>query len=178
MRLDMRRFREFYPQVATIPLWAELNAAIDADVIVAVRSLLRRQLDDAAPREKRMVLEKFLVDQLGRVLRLTGHIGRETPFQSLGVDSLMSLELRNRLETDLGLRLPSTLLFTYTDLASLSDHLLAQLAPPETNVAENQTAIEVKNIQVAAPVIPEAGAEDFLAAFDASMNALMDTEAT
>ncbi len=49
------------------------------------------------------------------------------PFRGYGMDSLMSLEIRNRLEASLGLRLSAALLFTYPTTAALVDHLLAEL---------------------------------------------------
>jgi acyl carrier protein len=87
---------------------------------------LRKTLEDAKPEERAAVLEEHLREQLGRVLRLpASSIERRAPFSSFGVDSLTSLELRNHLESGLGLKLEATLLFTYPHLASLTEHLLA-----------------------------------------------------
>jgi acyl carrier protein len=62
------------------------------------------------------------------VLRLgSSSIGRRAPFKSLGVDSLMSMELRTRLEASLGLPLPAALLSTYQDPAALTKYLLTAL---------------------------------------------------
>ena len=65
-----------------------------------------------------------LVRLFSTVLRLDpDRLERDTPLRSLGVDSLMAIELRNRLELGLGLTLSATLVWTYTTLGALVRHL-------------------------------------------------------
>jgi len=46
----------------------------------------------------------------------------------LGIDSLMGLELRNRLEAGLGMTLSATLIWTYSNVRLLAGHLAQRLA--------------------------------------------------
>jgi acyl transferase domain-containing protein/acyl carrier protein len=56
------------------------------------------------------------------------------PFEGLGFDSVSAVDLRNRLGTATGLKLPSTLVFEYTSTSALADHLKALLGESDGGV--------------------------------------------
>nr|QVV57684.1 beta-ketoacyl synthase [Myxococcales bacterium] len=142
LRLAVHQWVEFYPQVAGSPFWSELQREPSATDRPAPSSRMsfRQLLEKRPPAERLVLLERHLLEQVGQVLRLDlARIDRLSSFTSLGMDSLLSLELRNKLESSLGVRLSATLLFTYPNPASLADHLLDRmsLAPSKRAAGPN-----------------------------------------
>jgi phthiocerol/phenolphthiocerol synthesis type-I polyketide synthase C len=122
--LDLRRWFDAYPETAGQATWQTLRQVAlrgRAAITAATGDAFRSQLE-ASPELTRRDLAEIKVRELaGRVLRLdaTG-IDRDTPFKALGLDSLMGLELRNRLESAFGLQLSPTLLWTYGSSRALA----------------------------------------------------------
>src|SRR3970282_2293091 len=70
-------------------------------------------------------------EQVAQVMRLDPTaIDPLIPFGSLGLDSLMGLEIRNRLERSLGLTLSAALVWTYPTIAALVAFLAEALELP------------------------------------------------
>jgi acyl transferase domain-containing protein/NADPH:quinone reductase-like Zn-dependent oxidoreductase/NAD(P)-dependent dehydrogenase (short-subunit alcohol dehydrogenase family)/acyl carrier protein len=82
----------------------------------------------AAPKQARGLLRGVVAGQLAAVLRLRPEqLPASKPFRSLGLDSLMGLELRNRLERALELKLSASVIWNYPTIDQLCAYLAEQL---------------------------------------------------
>ena len=127
--LNVRQWIGFYPSAAGSPFWLDLLQVHGTSGSGAQQgSTFREDLLSTEPRERAAKMEKYLGERLAGVLRLDAtKISRLTTFGTMGLDSLMGLELRNRMESDLNVRLSATLLFTYPTLSSLAAQLLERV---------------------------------------------------
>ncbi|MDA0566062.1 SDR family NAD(P)-dependent oxidoreductase [Streptomonospora sp. S1-112] len=86
-------------------------------------------------------LRGFLLEQVGSVLGVpAARLDSAVPFQELGFDSLMAVELRNRLESALEVRLSATMVFAHPTVDELTAGLLDRLAPDITAAAPAPSA--------------------------------------
>jgi acyl transferase domain-containing protein/aryl carrier-like protein len=60
----------------------------------------------------------------------------DQPLRTLGMDSVMSLELRNRIEARVGVRVSATALWNHPTIESLAEFLLRQVPSPEPKAPE------------------------------------------
>jgi len=83
------------------------------------------KLEATALNERRSLLVAHIRRQLALVLGINHpeSISLETGFSDLGMDSLTSVELRNKLQISFACSLPSTLAFEHPNIQSLTDYL-------------------------------------------------------
>jgi acyl carrier protein len=89
---------------------------------------IRKALAAAPPARKRPLMAGFVRERALRALGVdpARAVDPRTPLGELGLDSLLAIELRNTLGTALGRSLPSTLLFDYPTIDTLTDFLLGE----------------------------------------------------
>ncbi len=91
---------------------------------------LLSQLQQAPAATREEVLASFLQSEVKAVLRLPSTPAPTVGFFDLGMDSLMAVELRNRLNRAFGgaYTASNTVVFDYPDIAALAAHLAGELA--------------------------------------------------
>ncbi len=120
--------------------WAKLGGSLGAlrppllsdllteRVAYEERALLKR-LMSASVAKRKALLTRYLREELGAVLGLAERPGAAVGFFDLGMDSLMAVELRNRIAASLGdaCQLTNTIAFDYPSVAKLAEHLASQI---------------------------------------------------
>jgi acyl transferase domain-containing protein/acyl carrier protein len=93
------------------------------------------QLDRIAPEDRRELVSSLVAGETRHVLGLNAkeHLDPDRGLFELGLDSLMSVQLKGRLEKSIGCPLPATLTFTYPTVHALTDFLLGQALKLLTN---------------------------------------------
>jgi myxalamid-type polyketide synthase MxaE and MxaD len=116
-----------------------------AERAAAPRQTFRDRLQAEAEADRPELLRGVLHDALAAVLGFHGQasIARHQRLFDLGMDSLMAVEFRNRLEAELGLHLPATLIFDYPSLDALAE-FVGGLLPGCT--PESASARELENL--------------------------------
>jgi phthiocerol/phenolphthiocerol synthesis type-I polyketide synthase B len=114
----------------SLPLFRAIpDAAPDIAPTNVNEELLRSALT-ASPLERRAKIETIVRGTLGGILRRpAATLDARQPFGSMGVDSLMAVEIRNRLEAAIERPLSATLTWNYPTVDALSAHIDALLAP-------------------------------------------------
>ena len=126
------------------PLAAASNtyAALAREATVAHKGgTLEAQLRSATPDEQDRLLETFIVSQVAGVFGLADEkISRTVRLNELGLDSLMTLELTNRVERELGVRIPMGTLLGGPTIVELARSVRQLLAPALATVEAGAVA--------------------------------------
>jgi acyl carrier protein len=104
---------------------------------------LLQKLEQTPDNKRHDVLLESIRSEIARVLGLAQAPAIKQGFIELGMDSLMAVELKNRLESQLGCSLSSTLMFNYPNIEELVNYLAKEVLAweqPSEVVEHNKTA--------------------------------------
>ncbi|MHB8521714.1 MAG: SDR family NAD(P)-dependent oxidoreductase [Limisphaerales bacterium] len=129
LSMDWPAFARRVGRAFVPPLLAELVEFPAKNAPVRSSSRLLGGLRDAPSQEHVARLIEFVGQAVRQVLQIEVPLDAHTEFSELGMDSLMAVDLRNRLQHEFEghLHLPYALAFQYTNVAALARYLSDQL---------------------------------------------------
>jgi acyl carrier protein len=133
--IDWPRFLARFPAGGAPALFSLLGAASPEEAresrAPATPARMRHRLEEAPAAERRELLLAHVREQVIRVLGLdpSRPPSSRQGLTDIGMDSLMAVELRNRLEASLGCSLPSTLAFEHPNIEALTAFLAERVVP-------------------------------------------------
>jgi acyl transferase domain-containing protein/acyl carrier protein len=159
-------FRSRYEAERTRPLMSELPGAPSREAPPVQEAGLReelRALDGDARRDR---LRSWVLSAAAKVLGMAdvGTLSPRTGFFDLGLDSLMALELRQRVQSALGVKLSATVAFNHPNVEALTAHLLEALG------------MGVAKAPVVEPELPLVSSQAIDALDDDALEALIEDE--
>ncbi|OBA75700.1 polyketide synthase [Mycobacterium sp. 1554424.7] len=133
-RVDWARFLPLYQQAGRRSLLAVLEREVPDSTQApslsgtAGKTRLVEQITNAPVQRRKKLVVDYLRQAVAEVTRVdASEIREDAGFFDLGMDSLMAIELRQRLEQGVGKEIPATLAMDYPRLVDVADYLLGDV---------------------------------------------------
>ncbi len=135
-RIDWARFLPLFGQAGRRAFLAELEREVPSQTTGVAPSLnafredrtRRAPHQDAPVQQRKKLLTDYLRDSVAEVTRVDpSEIREDAGFFDLGMDSLMAVELRRRIEQGVGHEIPVTLVMDYPRLSDVAEYLLGDV---------------------------------------------------
>jgi acyl transferase domain-containing protein/NADPH:quinone reductase-like Zn-dependent oxidoreductase/NAD(P)-dependent dehydrogenase (short-subunit alcohol dehydrogenase family)/SAM-dependent methyltransferase/acyl carrier protein len=173
IKFDWGQWAKTFGTLRRQPRFSSLMTQGDADLrSTDLEKANREMIFSANDAERRRLVEAFVRDKAAKVLRTSiANLDMSKPLHELGLDSLMAVELMNRIEGELGLAVPTAKLLGGQNLLTLTTTLIeiiegSSSSPIEPSQAANPAAVveKLSDAEVDALLQDHAGkAEEILA---------------
>ncbi|MGV9457171.1 type I polyketide synthase, partial [Streptomyces sp. NPDC003635] len=154
--VDWERFVPAYTASRHRPLISDLPEAEThlTTSTVEADSEFARRLVGRTPQEQERLLTETVLTEVAAVLGHGDTAGLQPAraFKDLGFDSLTAVELRGRLTTATGLRLPSTLVFDHPTPAALATYLRGELLGTQGEVGVREVGAPATQVRTDEPI--------------------------
>jgi len=167
--VDWERFKAVYEARKRRPLLQRITARPGEARARSTSDGLLAMLAQAPHQDRREMMANYLADQVAAVLGLDRAHAEDDlrqGFFEMGMDSLLAVNLKNRLETDMRQSLSSALVFDYPTIEKLSGHLLDEVLDLGDSAAKSRsdslTAYPLASTAAAIAAMSEEDAEALL----------------
>ncbi|WP_107666515.1 type I polyketide synthase [Cyanothece sp. BG0011] len=135
--VDWKKFLQQFPIYQNNGLLSEIIKQHN----LQPKASLWEQLQPLSTKKRKALLIEKIQEDVTLSLGLNAQENLETQlgFFDLGMDSLMALEFRQRLQTRLGRSLPNTLTFDYPNIEAISNYILEQFKDETETQKESKT---------------------------------------
>jgi NADP-dependent 3-hydroxy acid dehydrogenase YdfG/aryl carrier-like protein len=144
--IDWSTFRSIYEAERPRPLLEQLDVRREESAQLAAVSATesaRQRMEEAAPEERSAVVTELVREHAAAVLGMRGDaIDVDRPIKDYGLDSLMAVDLRNRIDA-LGVAVPVRNLLQGISVGLLAADVLAQLVDGESPEENSTTSCVV-----------------------------------
>ncbi|AUB35345.1 Non-ribosomal peptide synthetase component F [Nostoc flagelliforme CCNUN1] len=161
--VNWSKFCEQFPEGVVSPF---LESFIARDKKPSLqRTQLLQQLEASPVNERQTLLIAHIQTELVKLLGIdASELEPQQGFLDLGMDSLMAVELKNRLESTLSCSLPSTLVFDYPTIEALVDYLLKDAIPSvsfaNASLISDESAVESQETNHEEQVVTDSYLDD------------------
>ncbi|AUS99076.1 beta-ketoacyl synthase [Nostoc sp. CENA543] len=150
--VDWARFKNIYQSKGTKPIFEKLGEYQTSAKEIPQSNSTRHLLEEIPPGERREHLFAYIGEQVAKILGNKQIPDPEKGFLEMGIDSLLSIELKNRLEKGLEVALPASLIFDFPNIRRLVDYLVEQVFGWQVN--ERQGSIPLHTSHQSLNVVP------------------------
>jgi acyl transferase domain-containing protein len=133
MPMDWASWKQYYGSLAGTPYFSLLISENDFGTpFKSAHRESREHILAAQPETRMEMLESYLAKQMARILKVPlASVESETPIVNMGIDSLMAIELKNQIETDLSVSVAMGRLIQGPTLLELTDWVMQLLVAEE-----------------------------------------------
>lgn len=131
--VDWPRFFQAWPGASESRLLSDisqehLRGTRDAGSASTKTRQMALELLAAESGQRRQMLDNYVLQEVARVLKTTtAKLDMQQPLTNLGLDSLMAIELKNKVEIDLGVTLSMVMFLQGPSIAQLTTQVLSQI---------------------------------------------------
>ena len=138
--IDWQQWCKAYPKSLELPLFEKVVEGLSGP---AASSKERDAILAAPPAERQAMLEVYLRGQVARILQLPADkLDLQQPLKSVGLDSLMAIELKNLAEMNLAVEIPAVKLLEGPSIAQLAAELAGQLGGTARDSTDRPSTVD------------------------------------
>jgi myxalamid-type polyketide synthase MxaE and MxaD len=171
--IDWKKFKPSYESTGA-RLLEHIETSVEIAPTSRARGALRREAAALEPREAAVRIHEHVRAEVAAVIgRDPAQLDPARGFFKLGMDSLMSVELRRRLEAAIDAPLPTTIAFEYPTINALSQFLAKQMVVPPLEAVPPAATSDAAASDASATMLDEHSDEELASMLDGEIARLL-----